>query len=179
MAFGFLSGGTSHASADSLDDWSQLLAAGPLSIPAGDSVRVAWAIVLGDNETELLANVARAREKYGSSLALAGSELAAPRAASLPRGFALAQNTPNPFNPSTTISYRIPEDEGTLRVKLTVYDLRGRTVASLVDREQGGGVYSVNWDGLDRQGRRAASGVYFYRLQAGSHNTVRKMVLIK
>lgn len=178
-AFSFLSGGTGHAASDSLDDWSQLLAAGPLNIPAGDSVRVAWAIVLGDNEADILLNATRAREKYGVSLALAGQETAAPGAPSLPRGFALAQNVPNPFNPSTTIGYRIPENEGTLHVRLTVYDLRGRVVAALVDKEQGAGDYSVNWDGIDRQGRPAASGVYFYRIQAGTHNAIRKMVLIK
>ncbi len=179
VAFGFLSGGTGHAATDSLDDWSQLLSAGPLTIPAGDSVKVAWALVLGDDEAELLANVARARDKYNSSLALAGSETVAPLASRLPRAFSLAQNYPNPFNPSTTISYRIPEGTSPTPVKLSVFDLRGRKVIELVNSDQAGGTYSVLWNGKDSSGRPVASGVYFYRLQAAGQNAARKMVLLK
>ncbi len=179
VAFGFLSGGTNHAATDSLDDWSQLLAAGPLTIPAGDSVKVAWALVLGDDEADLLANAARARDKYSASLALAGSETAAPSAARLPRAFSLAQNYPNPFNPSTTISYRIPESESSVPVRLTVFDLRGRRVIELVNQDQAGGSYSVIWNGRDTEGRPIASGIYFYRLQAAGQSAVRKMVLLK
>jgi hypothetical protein len=95
---------------------------------------------------------------------------------SLPRAFALGQNVPNPFNPSTTISYALDEQA---RVKLAVYDVRGRTVAILVDKVQDEGDYDIQWDGKDTNGRRLASGIYIYRLQAGSHQQTRKMVLIK
>lgn len=94
----------------------------------------------------------------------------------LPRAFALSQNAPNPFNPSTTIQYSVSE---AAHVKLAVFDIRGRMIAALVDREVQAGNYSVQWDGRDTAGRQVASGVYFYRMQAGSFSNIRKMVLLK
>ena len=94
----------------------------------------------------------------------------------LPRAFSLAQNSPNPFNPSTTISYTVAQPT---QVSLTVYDLRGRTVKTLVERFVDAGTYQVQWYGKDSKGRPASSGVYFYRLQADEFSMVRKMVLLK
>jgi len=99
-----------------------------------------------------------------------------PSGPNLPRAFALSQNSPNPFNPSTTISYVLEQQS---QVSLAVYDLRGRTVAVLVDRVQGEGDYDIHWDGKDRSGRRLSSGVYMYRLRAGQFQMTRKMVLLK
>ncbi|MFH1069711.1 MAG: FlgD immunoglobulin-like domain containing protein, partial [Candidatus Glassbacteria bacterium] len=96
----------------------------------------------------------------------------------LPKAFALAQNWPNPFNPSTTISYSVPEGNAE-KVTLRVYDLRGKLVKTLVDQVREAGAYSVYWDGTDESGRQTASGVYFYRLSAGSFTQTRKMVLLK
>ncbi len=100
-------------------------------------------------------------------------------AASLPRAFSLAQNVPNPFNPSTTISYRVPEEMGAPQVELKVYNLRGALVRTLVDRIHTPGMYSVEWNGRDGGGRELPSGIYFYRLKAGSTAINRKMVLIR
>ncbi|MFH1069292.1 MAG: FlgD immunoglobulin-like domain containing protein [Candidatus Glassbacteria bacterium] len=97
----------------------------------------------------------------------------------LPKAFSLSQNSPNPFNPSTTISYAIPEQTGQLQVVLNVFNLRGQIVRTLVDQPQAAGAYNVNWDGTDSQGRRISSGVYFYRLQAGDFVSTRKMVVLK
>jgi M6 family metalloprotease-like protein len=96
----------------------------------------------------------------------------------LPRVFDLAQNSPNPFNPSTTIRYSVPEGN-TCVVRLTIYDLKGRLVRALAEGSREPGLYSVFWDGMDGQGQKVSSGVYFYRLEAGSYNKTRKMVLIK
>ena len=101
---------------------------------------------------------------------------AAGSTAQLPRAFSLAQNTPNPFNPSTTISYTVAQPT---QVSLTVYDLRGRVVKTLVERFVDAGTYQVQWHGRDSKGRAVASGVYFYRLQAEEFTMVRKMVLLK
>ena len=98
--------------------------------------------------------------------------------ASLPRAFALAQNFPNPFNPSTTISYSVPEGN-TEQVSLKVYDLRGRLVKTLVTGAREAGNYNVFWDGTLESGGKAASGVYFYRLSAGDFTQTRKLVLLK
>ncbi len=91
--------------------------------------------------------------------------------AELPATFVLGQNFPNPFNPSTTIRYSVPK-AGV--VSLRIYNILGQEVASLVNREQTAGTYSVTFDAS-----RFASGVYFYRLTAGSYNSVKKMMLMK
>ncbi len=98
--------------------------------------------------------------------------------ATMPRGFSLSRNFPNPFNPSTTISYSVPEGEAPL-VSLKIYDLSGRVVRTLVNGMREAGTYSVIWDSTDSFGRSVSSGVYFYRLKAGSFMQTRKMVLLK
>ena len=88
----------------------------------------------------------------------------------------LYQNQPNPFNPSTTIRYYLPER---MRVALDVYDVSGRLVARLVSEDQERGDKAVRWDGRGMLGRRVSSGVYYYRLQAGKEFISRKMVLLR
>ncbi len=90
--------------------------------------------------------------------------------------FGLDQNTPNPFNPSTTIRYRLAEASG---VRLVVYNLLGQRVRVLVDAAQGPGVHSIQWDGRDAAGRQVATGLYIYRLEAGGFSQVRKMLFAK
>ncbi len=88
-----------------------------------------------------------------------------------PKEYALKQNFPNPFNPSTTIQYALPM---ATHVKLTVHDLLGRMVSTLVNDEQSAGWKEVRWDAGS-----LASGVYFYRLQAGTFTQVIKLLLTK
>ncbi len=85
--------------------------------------------------------------------------------------FALSQNYPNPFNPSTVISYQI---SGNNQTTLKVYDLLGREVATLVNEKKVDGNYSVQWDASS-----FPSGIYFYRLQAGSFSGIKKLLLLK
>jgi hypothetical protein len=96
----------------------------------------------------------------------------------VPTETALHQNYPNPFNPRTTIGYTIAgtghEAIGTRWVKLVVYDMLGREVAVLVNEPKIPGEYTVRFDGT-----RLASGVYYYRLTAGSHVETEKMLLIR
>ena len=94
----------------------------------------------------------------------------------LPTLVALSQNTPNPFNPATTIRYDVPS-EG--RVCLVVYNVMGQTVRVLVDGDQVAGRHAVLWDGTDAQGRDIASGVYLCRMEAGDYHAVRKMLLLR
>ena len=96
----------------------------------------------------------------------------------MPKVFSLAQNSPNPFNPSTTISYSVPEGTS-VQVTLKVYDIRGRLVRTLVDEVRQPGTYSVFWDGKDEAGCQVSSGVYLYRMQARDFVQTRKMVLLK
>ena len=94
----------------------------------------------------------------------------------VPTTFDLAQNYPNPFNPTTTISFSVPKEE---YVVLIIYDMLGKEVNRLVDGETSAGSYKVTWNGDSKNGTKVSSGVYFYRLQAGSFNAVKKMLLLK
>jgi hypothetical protein len=93
-----------------------------------------------------------------------------------PERFALEQNYPNPFNPSTEIAFDLPTKS---RVTLNVYNINGRQVVTLVDQVLPAGHHSISWNGENASGSPAASGVYFYRLQAGEHVESRKMMLLK
>lgn len=94
----------------------------------------------------------------------------------MPQNFLLHQNYPNPFNPRTHISYRLPE---ACRVFLYIYNVKGQLVNRLLDQYQMSGEHTITWDGRDGSGIPVASGVYFYRLTAGSFQSVRKMLLLK
>ncbi len=95
----------------------------------------------------------------------------------VPRTFALEANFPNPFNPSTTIEYALPISAP---VRLYVYDVLGQRIRTLVSgSSQVPGYYRINWDGRDDARRAVASGLYFYRIEAGSFSQVRKMTLLK
>jgi hypothetical protein len=94
-----------------------------------------------------------------------------------PSTFALMQNIPNPFNPATVIGYDVPA--GGADVTIAIYDVRGRRVRVLVDEHRAPGRYQVPWDGRNARGERVATGVYFYRMRAGSFVETRKMVLLK
>lgn len=88
----------------------------------------------------------------------------------------LEQNHPNPFNPATTVRFALPRQT---RVTLTIYDARGARVRTLVDGVRPAGINQASWNGLNEQGSRATTGVYFYRLQAGNTALTRKMTLLK
>jgi len=89
---------------------------------------------------------------------------------------ALHQNTPNPFNPTTTISFTLPERA---RVTLAIYDVGGRLVRTLVDETVGEGYQEHLWDGKDAKGASVSSGVYFYTLQSSGRSITKKMLLLK
>jgi photosystem II stability/assembly factor-like uncharacterized protein len=103
----------------------------------------------------------------------------------LPKGFKLYQNYPNPFNPSTKIKFEIPittqsplEGGRGVTVSLTIYDILGREVTTLVNGQLKPGLYEVEWSATGG-GTNYASGVYFYRLQAGDYIETKKMVLVR
>jgi photosystem II stability/assembly factor-like uncharacterized protein len=96
--------------------------------------------------------------------------------AEVPAAVSLAQNHPNPFNPSTTIAFSLVRDG---LVELKVYDARGALVRTLVDGQVTAGEQRVAWDGRDDGGRQVAAGVYLYRLRADGQELQRKMTLVK
>jgi hypothetical protein len=102
--------------------------------------------------------------------------------AEIPDEFRLLQNYPNPFNPATTISFQLPE---MAEVKITIYDILGRQVRTLVHGEWSPGSHAIGWDGMTDWGGQAASGIYIYRIECfGQRQEQRfveshKMMLLK
>jgi hypothetical protein len=95
----------------------------------------------------------------------------------VPAGYKLENNYPNPFNPQTRIQFSIP---AATTVDLAIYDIHGRLVRNLVASEHHeSGKYSVEWDGKDNAGGKAASGPYFCRMQAGRFSSTKKLTLLK
>jgi hypothetical protein len=88
----------------------------------------------------------------------------------------LSQNTPNPFNPTTTIRFTLPASQ---RVGLAIYSVDGRLVRMLVDDVKSRGTHDITWDGRDSAGSPVGSGMYFYRLTAGKFSESKKMMLLK
>lgn len=143
----------------------------PRTFAPGDTLKVQVSIGVfraGDR----LASLAELR----SAMTSLPTDVANQRDDILPNEFNLAQNYPNPFNPETVIEYQLTHAAA---VELTVYNLMGRRVTTLVNQTQPAGSYRVSWDGTDLSGARVASGVYFYRLQAGGEDLAKKMVLLK
>jgi hypothetical protein len=94
----------------------------------------------------------------------------------LPEVFALHQNYPNPFNPVTTLRYDLPENG---MVNITIYDMLGRQVKTLINQTQDAGYRSVIWDATNDYGKPVSAGIYLYQIQAGEYMQTKKMVLLK
>lgn len=127
-----------------------------------------YALVVDGKETALNSNGSLRISRLPSHLVLrigAGADL--------PTEFALSQNYPNPFNPVTRIEYAVPAGTHPA-VSLQVYDVLGRLVSTLVNEVKEPGTYAVRWDAGS-----VASGVYYYRLDAGNFQAIRKMLLLK
>lgn len=136
------------------------------TVPAG--VRKFW--VRGRDEAGNWGN-ATAQE-----FTVNGSGASGVGSGALPTVWALEQNSPNPFNPTTTIRFSLPAPGP---VELTIYNIQGRKVKSLVSGPREAGYTSVIWDGRSDTGAPVASGIYFYALQSGNFRSMKKMVVAK
>lgn len=94
----------------------------------------------------------------------------------IPTRYSLHQNFPNPFNPNTTIKFDLPKAR---LVNLSIYNIKGQLVKTLVSRKLDAGFHSINWNGTDSFGKLVATGVYFYKIEAGSFRQIQKMTLLK
>jgi len=159
-----------------------------LKIPADDlpfyleeGAVLGWEVQTNDNDEGERQNMARwwsddndswRNASLFGTIELAGGAVSVKR---IPQakvdGFKLAQNYPNPFNPNTSIVYTLPNNS---QVKLAVYDVLGKEIAVLINQMQAAGSYKVEFDAAD-----LTSGVYFYKLYAGSNVITRKMMLLK
>jgi hypothetical protein len=139
----------------------------PVDIAAGDSTEVFVGIAIGSNQTQMLENMAAAATKYTEVFtpnSITDTEVA-------PQQFELAQNYPNPFNPTTAIRFTLPVAE---QAQLTVFNMLGQNVATLVNDHLAAGSYEFEFDAAS-----LPSGVYFYSLQAGNFSMTKKMILLK
>ncbi|MCI0511585.1 Ig-like domain-containing protein [candidate division KSB1 bacterium] len=93
-----------------------------------------------------------------------------------PQQFELAQNYPNPFNPETQIQYQLPVAAS---VELSIFNLLGQEIKTLVLEKQAPGFYTIRWDGTNQAGQPVASGIYLYRIKAEQFHQIRRMVLIR
>ena len=95
---------------------------------------------------------------------------------SVPIEFTLHQNFPNPFNPFTTFHYDIPVNS---MVNITIYDMLGRTIKTLINQPQDAGNKSITWDATDDYGKLVSAGIYVYQIQSGTYISTKKMALLK
>ncbi|MBN2830530.1 MAG: T9SS type A sorting domain-containing protein [Candidatus Cloacimonetes bacterium] len=95
---------------------------------------------------------------------------------SLPENFITCGNYPNPFNPTTTISFSLPVNK---QVKMSIYNIKGQLVNTLTDEYMLSGNHSVIWAGEDKKGSQVSSGIYFYKISTPDTSVVGKMVMVK
>jgi hypothetical protein len=170
----FMSGGLQTQSLNNVDI-STLLSEGPISIPPGGTVTVAFAIVGGNSLTELESNSDNLLNLWNSG----GTAIEPVQTASIPDRYELAQNYPNPFNPTTNISFQMPKAGN---VSLKIFNIVGQEVRNLESDYLTTGTYQAIWDGKDNFGKSVASGVYFYQLSVQGEDNLtltRKMMLMK
>jgi hypothetical protein len=115
-------------------------------------------------------------DHMGFRVALRTQQLNSKKELQLPEIINLHQNYPNPFNPITTLRYDLPENS---YVNVTVYDMLGRKVKTLINQTQDAGYRSVIWDATNDYGKPISAGIYLYQIQAGGYTSTKKMVLLK
>jgi len=164
-------------------DQRQMQNIGPFNLAVGKEVEVLVAYAVGQGtdaltsitETKNIAGIAGVLyySNFDTTSIVSVEEI---QSGNIPEEYFLSQNYPNPFNPSTKIEFAIPEDG---LVSLKIFDLLGNEVATLVNEELAPGKYEVEFNSHSGEGRNLTSGIYFYKLQAGSFVATKKMLLLK
>ena len=115
-------------------------------------------------------------DHMGFRVALRMQQLNSKKEIQLPKIINLHQNYPNPFNPITILRYDLPED---VNVSITIYNMMGKKVSTLVSSQQNAGYKSVRWNATNDKGAPVSAGLYLYTIQAGEFRQTKKMVLLK
>jgi hypothetical protein len=165
-------------------DLQVLLNTGPFTLARGDTQEVVAAVLLArgadrlQSVTTLKAHAHFIRDMFENDYRFLNvpEQPSVIRDEPVPTEFLLRQNYPNPFNPGTTLEYELPEPVG---VTLRVFDCFGREVRTLIQSRHPSGFFAVDWDGTDASGRKAASGVYFARLEALRDNGTMRISTLK
>ena len=151
-----------------------LLGTLPEEIPAGEGALASLNFVsTGGGSQDIRVDRIKLLDARGQLNTIADAVVENP---AVPVSYELFPNFPNPFNPSTTIRFSLPQ-AGT--VKMVIFNILGQQVRILVDQDLEAGFHNMVWDGANRHGLRVASGVYLVRIQAGSFVKTRKMLLVK
>jgi bacillopeptidase F len=155
-------------------DGGTFVGTGPFTLNApGDTVQIAFAFVGSEEGVgRLVQNAQAARSRYNAIV----SEVKVGDDPVVPGAFTLHPNTPNPFNPETNIAFTLDQPA---QVNLRIYNLLGQEVVTLLAASLPAGRFETTWNARDAQGREVATGVYFYRLQAGGGTQTRKMLLLR
>jgi len=150
------------------DDWSAICSQNVSLAGSGGTATAVYAMLYGETLADLQASAIAANAAYSPT---------SPVTIDTPyKVIKLAQNHPNPFNPITSIKYVMPRDG---HAEISVYSIDGRKVRTLVSGNVAMGEHSVTWDGTDEYGVHAASGIYFYKMEADGEVTSKKMTLVK
>lgn len=142
-----------------------VVSAGPVNINNNDSVTIGFAVLKGNDLADLQAVNNNAKNKYASLIGVQKI------AAEIPEKYDISQNYPNPFNPTTKIKFSLPKNE---YVSIQLYDIRGREAGAILNGKMDAGTYEIEYNAGN-----LSSGVYFYKITAGSYNNVKKMVVLK
>ena len=140
-----------------------------LTIELEDNSQYFWKVLASDLDNFSIGSNDDQYSSFTVGTLLIDSEL-------IPVNFALHQNYPNPFNPSTQIKFDLPKD---IMVSLTIFDLMGRKIKSLVNSVRPAGFQSVSWDATNDYGERVSAGIYIYTIQAEDYRATKKMILLK
>ena len=160
-----ISGGVSKTQAGA-GDVSFVVASGPFTINAGDTLNISFAVLAGNNLNELRSTLSYAKQKWNQIITSVNEDLQEHLS------FNLYQNYPNPFNPKTSIKFTLPESD---IITLRVYNLLGKEVATLINAQKfNPGSYEYNFDASN-----LPSGTYIYQIRTSKYQQTRKMVLIK
>lgn len=137
----------------------------------GDTLQLYWRVFASDYSDFSDAPVMSFRLTTDTTGTATQNELTV-----VPEAYNLYRNYPNPFNPTTTIQYDMPQ---TGFVAITVYDMLGNVVQTLVNSTQSSGHYSIQWNGKNQNGQKVASGIYFVQMRAGDYLSTQKMTLLR
>ena len=171
----------------SAQDHASVFGLPPVDLAVGDSATLGFAMVAGATYDEMVANAKLAQFIWvivlGNQLDVLDPIVGIEDdiAGAIPVDYALDQNYPNPFNPTTTLKYSLRESS---QVKLSIYNTLGQLVTTLIDDQQNAGFKEIVWDGRDALGRKVASGIYIYRMEATPNSgqkfvDSKKMILLK
>ena len=153
---------------------------------AAGKILIEWANSVDNNQTEIIIDsysfdrndtpISIGYTIYGSDEEIISQGMSIMKIRAIPDEYSLHHNYPNPFNPSTTIMYDLPEAGYT---RLMIYDLLGREVAILVNKNMDAGYYNARWDGRNQYGQSVGAGMYFYQIQSNGFIRTHKMLLVK